>query len=328
MKKIIAILLIIFTCAVPLTVCAEEAEESRGNFVQEIAARDIFTHEGTTLPYRYILPEDYNTENTYPLVVFLHAEPERGNDNNSQLKHGVNYIVDKIPDAIILAPQCGVNNQWVDTPIEGGNYSIAEVPESDELVAVMALISKMNTDYMVDTDRIYVVGASMGGYGVWDLLMRHNETFAGGVVLCGGGDLSQAELLKNTPMYVFHGAQDEVLSPSVSREMTQSIYDVGGIKLRYFEVAKNTHEMYYQLWWGSQVMETLTNHRVSDKYINEEDIIDDIEGQEDVISDEAETVVDAGVVTPPSIWSILGYITGVILALTILIIIVVKKKKI
>lgn len=326
MKKLIAILLTIFIFAVPLTVCAEE---SRGDFVHDIAERDVFTYEGTTLPYRYILPEDYNMENTYPLVVFLHAEPERGNDNISQLKHGVNYIVDKMPSAIILAPQCTLGNQWVDTPVEGGSYSIAKIPESNELAAVMALITKMQTDYMVDTERIYAVGASMGGYGVWDLMMRHNETFAAGVVLCGAGDPSQAELLKDTPMYVFHGALDEVLSPSVAREVAQSIYDAGGTKLRYFEIAKNTHEMYYQLWWGEGVMENLLKHRASDKYISEdEDVVETIEEQGNVSSNEEENVVDAGVVTPPSIGSIIIYIIGVLLALTILIIIVVRIKKI
>ena len=68
MKKIIAILLMLFICAIPLTVCAEEENEPT---IYDIAKADVFIHEGTTLPYRYVLPEDYNPEQTYPLILFL-----------------------------------------------------------------------------------------------------------------------------------------------------------------------------------------------------------------------------------------------------------------
>ena len=326
MKKIIAILLVILTFSLPMMVHAEDAQEdTRGGHVYEIAQREIFSHEGTTLPYRYILPEDYNTETAYPLVVFLHAEPERGNDNISQLRHGVNQIVDRMPGVIILAPQCDIDNQWVDTPVENGSYSIAEVAESNELRAVVALISKMKTDFKVDEERVYAIGASMGGYGVWDLVMRHNELFAAGIVLSGAGDPTQAEALKNTPMYVFHGVKDEVITLDYAREMVQKIYDVGSTKVRYFEIANATHEIYYELWWGYGVMDTLTQHRNSDKnIIEEENITKPVEQQE--VSNEKQNVVDAGVVDTPSVWEIVIFVVITIILLYILVINVIRRK--
>ena len=54
-----------------------------------------FKKEGKTLPYRILLPEDYDVEKKYPLVLFLHGSGERGNDNELQLVHGSSLFLDK-----------------------------------------------------------------------------------------------------------------------------------------------------------------------------------------------------------------------------------------
>lgn len=287
MKKIITLLFMMMILVIPLNVCAEEED---GPSIYERAYADVFTYGETVLPYRYVLPEDYTPEEQYPLVIFLHAEKESGVDNISQLRHCVDYIRIKLPQSIIVAPQCSPGNQWVDTPL-GGNYSVSQIPESNELQAVMALIEKIKVDFSIDTDCVSAIGVSMGGYGAWDLLMRHTESFASGIVMCGGGDPSQAERLKDMPIYIFHGIDDEVVSVSAAEEMIQSIIDVGGTKARFYEIEDSTHDMCYELYFGKGVVETMSRNKISDRQVVEQ-------GEQEESSD-AQVVVDAGVKKKP-----------------------------
>lgn len=310
MRKLTATLLILLSLASSINVFAEEQQqEEKDNLntigeidkmdetdqiedlegieevsIYDIAYSDVFTYEETVLPYRYILPEDYNSENKYPVILFLHAKNESGTDNVSQLRHCVDYLRKKAPQSIIVAPQCSPDNQWVDVPIENGNYSVSEVPESNELRAVVALLEKVQTDFSIDSKNISVVGVSMGGYGAWDLLMRHNEIFTAGVILCGGGDPTQAELLKDTPIYIFHGVDDEVVSIDVAKEMITSIIDVGGTKARFFAIQNSDHSACYELYFGKGVIESLSRSKVLEK-----------EPEEDLSNSNAEVVKDAGI---------------------------------
>jgi predicted peptidase len=69
-----------------------------------------------TLPYRLLLPANYDAGKTYPLVVFLHGAGERGTDNNLQLIHGAKLFLqprsrDSFP-AIVVMPQCRATDFW------------------------------------------------------------------------------------------------------------------------------------------------------------------------------------------------------------------------
>lgn len=315
MKKLI-ILFVVMILAIPFNVCAEEEEPT----IYERAYADVFTYEETDLPYRYVLPEDYTPEKQYPLVVFLHAENEVGVDNASQLRHCVDYIRIKLPQSIIVAPQCSPGNQWVDTPLEGGNYSVSQVPESNELQAVMALLEKIKGDLSIDADRVSAIGVSMGGYGVWDLLTRHNESFASGVILCGGGDPSQAQVLKDTPIYIFHGKEDEVVSVSAAKDMIQSIIDVDGTKVRFYEIEDSPHGLCYELYFSSGVIETLSTDKISDKNIEQED------GEKEESSD-VKVVVDAGIAEKPSKMKFFIFIGAPFVLATVGVIYVLRKVK-
>jgi predicted esterase len=85
---------------------------------------------------------------------------------------------------------------------------------------VLELIEAAKRTFSIDTNKIYLAGHSMGGFGTWSIGSRHADLFAalspmaGGVYRMGNGP--KVELvpghvanLKNTPIYFVHGANDK-----------------------------------------------------------------------------------------------------------------------
>lgn len=261
MKRFIAVLMIlILILSVPISVSAQDVKTSDG---------DYYDHEetGVTIPYRLILPEMYDDNYIFPLVVFFHGAGERGYENERQLDNCVQQIADNMPKAIILVPQCTHDNQWVDTPWSEGGYSVDQVPESDELIAVMDLVDQIMQDYSVDKEMVYAMGFSMGGFAVWDVMVRHNDVFAAGVAVCGGGDPSKAELLKDTPMFVYHGSQDETVPVSASADMVAAIQNAGGTKVVYKEFGGAGHGIWGQVFNVEALYKDVQRCKLSDHYV-------------------------------------------------------------
>ncbi len=232
------------------------------NFVTGLFDFDTVTGEdGTTLPYRLYLPSNYDAEKEYPLLVVLHGAGERGNDNDKHMvymfRSMFNHDNSPVTNAIILAPQCPENEQWVDTPWGSGNYSIKRVPESNELALVVTLVNRLKTDYSVDPDRVYAMGMSMGGYGTWDLLMRHGDMFAAGIPICGAGDMSMASALAKIPIYTFHGSADGVVPPTGTRAMANMINRKDPVDFHYEEFEGMDHGIWETVAARKDVIEWL-----------------------------------------------------------------------
>ncbi|MBE6663718.1 MAG: hypothetical protein E7602_04350 [Ruminococcaceae bacterium] len=217
------------------------------NKLTEIFKAETYTVGDTTIPYRIYVPSDYDQTKKYPVLTILHGAGERGNDNVSQLVNMVSEMFNqensKYVDAIIICPQCPGGQQWVDTPWANGNYSIDAVKESNELSAVMDILEGVGSTYSTDTDRYYVMGISMGGFGAWDMVMRHTDVFSKAVCLCGGGDVSQAGKLVNTPIWVVHSSNDTIVPYEGSEAMSQAIKDAGG-ELCVFETKNSGHNVW------------------------------------------------------------------------------------
>ncbi len=223
------------------------------------------TKKGYTLLYRRYVPKDYDFGKYYPLVIFLHGAGERGCDNQAQIEVALPHMFDS-PDSpayqsMVIAPQCPEDKQWVYTPWSSGNYSVDTVRESAELEAVADLIRYTVTNYNIDRSRIYVTGLSMGGFGSWDLLMRHNRIFAAGLICCGGGDPSKAPLLSQTPLRFFHGALDTSVPTECSREMYDAISKVEGNRCSYNEFTDEGHGIWDRVYSNEENIKWLFSQK-------------------------------------------------------------------
>ena len=216
---------------------AQYLKQKNGNYnytsLLNIFDAQVFeSSDGTVIPYRIYVPSSYDPEKEYPLLTILHGAGERGNDNKSQLINLVSDLFNQADspymEAIVICPQCPSGQQWVDTPWANGNYSTSDVALSNELSCVLDIIWGSQADLSIDTDRLYLMGLSMGGFGVWDLIMRFPNMFAGAVALCGGADVSQASSLTTMPIWAVHGTSDNVVPYAGTQAMCQAIIDAGG----------------------------------------------------------------------------------------------------
>jgi len=199
---------------------------------QEFEKRSFTSSEGLTLPYRILFPENYDSGEKYPLLIFLHGYGERGTDNEAQLKHGSSLFLNKenrknFP-AIVVFPQCPAGDHrwsWYERG-EGQEPWLVPFFEKAQpsLQAVIELTKKLIAETKVDTNRLYAMGLSMGGFGTFELIARMPNQFAAAVPICGGGNVATIGLYAcTTDIWIFHGHADNVVPVSNSRKMFEAI---------------------------------------------------------------------------------------------------------
>jgi predicted peptidase len=202
---------------------------------------------GTGLPYNVFYPSDYGHKDVKsPLILFLHGAGERGSDNISQLIHIAPKLTSaevqaKFP-AVCVFPQCPAEEYWA--PVNRFEWTTKNGGEvTPPMQAVIQLLDKMLQDPRIDKSRIYVAGLSMGGFGTLDLLSRKPGVFAAAIPICGGADLDNVYKYKNVPMWIFHGAKDNVVTPKLSRDLVQKLKSLGITPL-YTEYPEGGHDVW------------------------------------------------------------------------------------
>ena len=228
-----------------LCCCALLSSLAHAVTVDDLQARTYANAAGKATPYRLFVPPHYDAAQKYPLILFLHGAGERGNDNRKQLANHpapLNLLSEEegAKPCFFLAPQCPEGEQWVDTPWGKGSYSTT-VPVSDNLQDVLAIIGQTEREFSIDTQRLYVTGMSMGGYGTWDLVTRNPQMFAAALPVCGAGDPTQAANLKGVALWAFHSADDGTVPVSGSRDMLRALWGAGQTP-SYTEYANGGHD--------------------------------------------------------------------------------------
>ena len=186
-----------------------------------------FISKSDTLRYRILFPENYDISKKYPLVLFLHGSGERGSDNEKQLIHGSNLFTNDSNKrdfpAIVIFPQCPSNDFWA--PIKDrdtGKFSYVNTEQpTKSMQLVIDLTKSFFKNESVDTNRVYVIGLSMGGMGTFDLICREPKLFAAAVPICGGVNNERLNAVSQMPIRIYHGDSDTV----VPLEHSQSAFD-------------------------------------------------------------------------------------------------------
>ena len=234
------------------TVITDEGQITTVHPKDAFAADNFTDSKGTTIPYRYYIPENYDPEKKYPVVLYLHGAGSRGSDNVIQLTTNgaaLNTAIFRSEyECIMLAPQMPAGGSWyVKDEHPGTSAYIEQQNIRPELNAAMELLYTYLDEYSVDMDRIYITGSSNGGIGTWDLIYRCKGLFAAAIPLAGAkvGDAHDiyAEGVKDVAIWTFHGDADATVPVEGTREMYKAITAAGG-NIIYTEIAGADHNVW------------------------------------------------------------------------------------
>ncbi len=228
---------------------------------------------GKSLPYQVMFPEGYSDKKMYPLLIFLHGAGERGNDNQKQLTHGKQFLIDnfysKYP-AIVIAPQCPETDYWSNVERQQiGDKMTFNFGKDEEPTTAMFVLKSLIQNWIesgkIDKTRVYVGGLSMGGMGTLELLWRMPNTFAAAFPVCGGCDQKKIPSFANkTAVWLFHGDVDGVVPVENSRMTYKKLKALNG-DVKYTEYKGVNHNAWDSTFVEKQLAPWLFSHQKESK---------------------------------------------------------------
>ncbi len=224
------------------------------------------TLHGVAYRFQVYLPEAYRRDDRkpWPVILFLHGRGERGSEGMWQTQIGLPQAVRDHPERwpfVIVMPQCPLPSFWTD-------------PEM--LSMALAALDQETTEFRLDPERTYLTGLSLGGYGAWELARLHPRRWAAVAIAAGGVFWSYAperwqeaatlpaeyaRSLGRTPVWLFHGSDDNVVIPRQAELMFDAFKAAGGhVRLWVFQGLK--HDCWTRAFNEPELPRWLLAHRL------------------------------------------------------------------
>lgn len=215
--------------------------------------------------YQIYVPENYDSAEQWPVILFLHGAGERGNDGVKQAEVGLGKAIrsnEQQWPGIVVFPQVPSNESW-----QGVAGDVA-------MAALDATMEEFNTD----ASRQYLTGLSLGGNGTWYLGYHHADRFAAMVPICGfvgfgdrfpsftpasDGDpySAIAAAIVKVPTWIFHGDADVIVPVEESRKMSAALQSAGA-EVHYTELPGVNHNSWDDAYASDEMIEWLFSQRL------------------------------------------------------------------
>ena len=171
--------------------------------------------DGPSLKYWLYLPENFDSSISWPLILFLHGSDERGTTIERVKTQGLPELLDSQKDIpfIVVSPQ--LDSGWW----------------SKRTVAMNELLDHLQQVLPVAPNQIYLTGISLGGFGTLDYALQYPDRFAAIVPIAGGyGEQAPDNIciLKDLPIWVFHGDSDTQVDPFYSQILVDALQACDG----------------------------------------------------------------------------------------------------
>lgn len=227
-------------------VLSGEAEPTRLGQQEEAYLAE---NDASFQPFVRYIPTSARKGTRMPLLVYLHGY--------SPSLNIVNWA--QIPETLVAFAE--KNRFCIVAPFGRGNTDFQGIGEQD----VLRVIDEMRKRYLIDDDRIILIGFSMGGMGAWTIGAHYPDKFAGLVIISGRGDYyfwqktARADLpqykqilidtefghsllpnLGNIPIYCVHATEDMLVSIDEARHMVKAVREVNP-DLVYKEIVGGSH---------------------------------------------------------------------------------------
>lgn len=170
-------------------------------------------------PYMVFLPDNYDPQKKYPLMVFLHgsASDETTIARNRAL----------IPNDYIAVGPFG----------RGKSNGFSKDNAQQDIAEVIDAVAE---DYSIDTNKILLTGFSMGGYGVYRTFYETPNKYKALAVFSGKPTWSLKDdpsfmedknlgIFSNIPIFIFHGEKDMNIKIGTVKEFVEKLKKVGAL---------------------------------------------------------------------------------------------------
>lgn len=201
-------------------------------------AGSFSTKDGSVLLYQLHMPENYDTDRKYPLILYMHGAGSRCSDNSHihsrHAKFLRNFESGKYRDeAILLAPCCPKEGNWVQKRERPQTTLDFTVAPTVQMQAVIELLDAVQGALPIDVSRLYLQGNSMGAHATWELITRFPGRFAAAMPAAGAGDPRFAAELGGTAIWIFHGNADPVVPYTCSVLMHEALLAAGRTDVKF-----------------------------------------------------------------------------------------------
>jgi predicted peptidase len=200
-------------------------------------------------PFLLHLPADSILKSKPPVLIFLHGRSLSGTNLDLVKKYGVIHEIEKgrkVP-AIVVAPQVIAGKSW----------------EPEKIMSVLKFVQRT---FDTDTNRVYVAGMSLGGYGTLRFAGAYPEVVTAAVALCGGGNPNDGCDLATVPLWIQHGNSDRAVPISESEKIVNAIKNCnGGENLKYTIHKGADHGALERIFRTDEMYEWLFQYTKADK---------------------------------------------------------------
>ncbi len=210
---------------------------------RQIEKKILTTHTvKINLNYLLYLPGNYDSNDKWPLMIFLHGSGERGNNLELVKRNGPPKLIEEGKDFpfVIISPQCPDGVRWKTEPL-------------------IALLDEAIKEYKIDTNRIYITGLSMGGYGTWKLANAIANRLAAIVPVCGWGDSFTICEIGDLPVWAFHGEKDPVVPIKKTQDMVDALKSCKG-NVRFTVYPDAGHDSWTETYNNPEVYMWMLEH--------------------------------------------------------------------
>jgi predicted peptidase len=217
--------------------------------------------------YRLLKPIDLaeNAGKKYPMILSLHGAAGVGNDNVRNLREwgtilGQEEFRRKHP-CFVVVPQSPGMWQTPGTTAAFTDEAIAKLPkdwqdfiaskqvkrlqnpELANLDRVFLLLDALAEEFPIDTDRVYVQGHSMGGFGTWTAVVEQPNRFAAAIASAGWiGPWADVTPIKDLPMWAFQGAKDSEVQVKLGNATFEWMKQLGH-NVKFTEMSNMGHSV-------------------------------------------------------------------------------------
>lgn len=216
--------LFLVNCAAFVGVAAA-GEPKHGEFGSETVKVGAVTRE-----YRLVVPKTVDLAKPAPLVIAFHGMLIDSKDVMPKYTK-LNATAEK--DKFIIAYPEAIGKSW----------GLAPDKVQSDLAFFDAILAKLNADYRIDPERVYVLGMSNGGYFAHLVGKERSKTVA--AVASHSGPLGLQTLLgvraeRKFPVLIIHGDQDRIMPVDWARE-NRDKYMKEGHEVKYVELPGAGH---------------------------------------------------------------------------------------